>query len=93
LNHNISGGADQSGLEETLEDLNLIFLNNKEKWHKCSMFFHQIHTWKSNAFGTFQDLMKLLDQIKDAIVEEEEEGEASDDLACSLNHDFVQEKN
>jgi hypothetical protein len=37
--------------------------------------------------------MKLLDQIKDAIVEEEEEGEASDDLACSLNHDFVQEKN
>lgn len=35
--------------------------------------------------------MTLLDQVKDAIVEEEE-GEASDTLTCSLNHDFVQEK-
>jgi hypothetical protein len=59
------------------------------------MFFHRIDKRKSNAFGkhvhhTFQDLMTLLDQVKDAIVEEE--GEASDTLTCSLNHDFVQEK-
>ncbi|KAJ4799880.1 DNA replication helicase [Rhynchospora pubera] len=39
-----------------------------------------------------KDLMTLLDQVKDAIVEESgEEMEESDTMACSLNHTFVQE--